>query len=51
MKKNDDVSVAMAAELAEILQINRRGFAGVMVDQIPQNAAGKIMYGELQRMS
>ncbi|MCD8217985.1 MAG: AMP-binding protein [Clostridiales bacterium] len=48
--ENADISVMLTDKLAEILQINRRGFAGVMVEQIPKNAAGKILYGELKRI-
>jgi len=49
--ENDGISVALTNELAEILQINRRGFVGVMVEQIPKNASGKILYGELKRVT
>ena len=38
-----------AGELADYLRLNRRGFTCISVRKIPRNAAGKILYGELEQ--
>lgn len=35
--------------LASYLRLNRRGFRGIRVPEIPKNAAGKVQYGRLEQ--